>query len=43
MNVQRERGFSVLEAIVATGLMLIVTASIFSHDAPRPRSVRGRA
>ena len=30
MNVQRERGFSVLEAIVATGLMLIVTASIFS-------------
>ena len=30
MNAQRERGFSVLEAIVATGLMLIVTASIFS-------------
>lgn len=30
MNVEREQGFSVLEAVVATGLMLIVTASIFS-------------
>ena len=30
MNARRERGFSVLEAVVATGLMLIVTASIFS-------------
>ena len=30
MNVEREQGFSVLEAVVATGLMLIVTATIFS-------------
>ena len=34
MNVQREQGFSVLEAMVATGLMLIVTSSIFSMMHP---------
>ena len=34
MKARRQHGFSVLEAIVATGLMLLVTASIFSMMHP---------
>jgi hypothetical protein len=30
MNAEREQGFSVLEAVLATGVMLIVTAGVFS-------------
>ena len=34
MNIKREEGFSLLEAIIATGLLLLVTASIFAMMHP---------